>query len=75
MAQAPPININFSCTLTSNRWDRWLRLVTPVMEIQLNDNTNVFKWGLRTSGRFMVKSLYLDFLSNHVKLPVNIYGK
>ena len=65
LSPAPPINITFRRTLNGNRWNRWLQLLARLMEIQLNDNQDVFKWNLTASGKFTVKSLYLDYMSEH----------
>ena len=37
------------------------------MEVQLTDHPDVFKWGLTTSGKFTVNSLYLDYLSDNTR--------
>ena len=65
LSPAPPINITFRRTLNGNRWNRWLQLLARLMEIHLNDNQDVFKWNLMASGNFTVKSLYLDYMSEH----------
>ena len=67
LAQAPPLNIGFRRVLTGNRWDRWLHLVSRLMDVQLSDSADVFKWTLTTSGMFTVKSLYLDYLSDNTR--------
>ena len=69
MTQAPPLNISFRRALTSNRWNRWSHLVIRLMEVHLNDNHDEFRWGLTTSGKFMVKSLYLDYMSDDTTFP------
>jgi hypothetical protein len=60
-----PLNIGFRRSLTGHRWDRWLHLVQRLMPIHLNSNNDVFKWNLVESGRFSVKSMYLDMLNDN----------
>ena len=62
LSPAPPINITFCRTLNGNRWNRWLQLLARLMEIELNDNQDVFKCNLTASGKFTVKYLYLDYV-------------
>jgi hypothetical protein len=62
-----PLNITFWRILTENRWRLWLQLVQRIMTIQLNDEKDVFVWGLTTSGVFTVKSMYLDLLDDDTK--------
>ena len=67
LGNAPPPNISFRRTLTGDRWDRWLHLVNRLMDVQITDAPDTFTWGLNTSGKFMVKSMYLDYLSDHTR--------
>jgi hypothetical protein len=67
--------IGFRRCLTGGRWDRWIHLVQRLMSIQLNSNNDVFKWNLVESGRFSVKSMYLDMLNDNTIFLKNIYGK
>jgi hypothetical protein len=59
------LNIGFRCSLTGGRWDRWIHLVERLMHIQLNSNNDIFKWNLVESGKFSVKSMYLDMLDDN----------
>ena len=65
MSHAPPPNIGFRRALTGNKWERWLHLVSRLMEVQLSQQPDVFTWGLTTSGEFTVKSLYVDLMNDH----------
>jgi hypothetical protein len=57
-----PLNIGFRRALVGYRWDRWVHLVTRLMEVHLSDSNDVFKWNLTASSLFSVKSMYLDLL-------------
>jgi hypothetical protein len=39
-----PLNVVFRWTLTENKWEVWLHLVRRLMDINLNDNKDVFVW-------------------------------
>ena len=67
LRNAPPPNISFRRALTGDRWDKWLHLVNRLMVIQLTADPDTFSWGLTTSGKFTVKSMYLDYLSDHTR--------
>jgi hypothetical protein len=41
-----PLNISFWRTLNGNRWRLWLQLVQRLISVQLNDENDVFVWGL-----------------------------
>jgi hypothetical protein len=60
-----PLNIGFRHSLTGGRWDKWIHLVQWLMHIQLNSNNDIFKWNLVESGKFSVKSMYLDMLNDN----------
>jgi hypothetical protein len=62
-----PLNITFRCSLRESRWRLWLQLVQRLMSVQLNDEKNVFVWGLTSSWAFTVKSVYLDLLEDDTK--------
>jgi hypothetical protein len=47
-----PLNIGFRRTLSGNRWDRWVHLVTRLTRVQITDQVDTFKWDLTTSGFF-----------------------
>jgi hypothetical protein len=62
-----PLNISFNRVLRADRWEDWLHLVERLMNINLTDEPDRFKWHLTTSGIFSVKSLYADFVNGHTK--------
>ena len=67
MAPAPPLNIGFWRALTGDKWTSWLHLVNRLMDVQLSNQPDTFKWNLTTSKKFTVKSLYLDFMNDHTR--------
>jgi hypothetical protein len=62
-----PLNIRLCRTLTESRWSLWLQLVQRLMSVQLNNEKDVFVWGLTTYGAFTVKSMYLELLDDNTK--------
>jgi hypothetical protein len=77
-----PLNIRFNRILIGEKWDAWIHLVTRLMNIQLNDEPDRFKWHLTTTGLFTVKSMYADYMNGHtvflkkylwkIKVPLKI---
>jgi hypothetical protein len=77
-----PLNIGFRQALSGNRGTRWLHLVNRLMDINLSAQPDSFVWKLTTSGKFTVKSFYLDFMNDHrpflrkylwkIKVPLKI---
>ena len=67
MTHAPPLNIGFRRALTGNKWNSWLHLVNRLMDVQLTQQLDTFKWNLTKSKSFTVKSLYLDLLNGHTR--------
>jgi hypothetical protein len=45
------------------------------MSFQLNDDKDVFVWGLTPSGAFTIKSMYLDLLDDDTKYLKSIFEK
>jgi hypothetical protein len=41
-----------------------VHLVQQLMDVQFNDNNNLFVWNLTTSGIFYFRSVYLDYMNN-----------
>jgi hypothetical protein len=77
-----PLNIEFRRTLTGTKWTSWLHLVGRLIDVQLSDQEDVFRWKLTASGKFSVKSMYLDYMNGHyvflrkyiwkIKVPLKI---
>jgi hypothetical protein len=77
-----PLNISFRRMLLGNRWTLWLQLCRKLMTVNLNDEQDLFVWELTTNGKFTVKSMYEDLMSDNtpylrkylwkVKVPLKI---
>jgi hypothetical protein len=61
-----PLNISFRRTLSENNLVLWNDLVLRVMNVQLNDSNDIFKWNLHQNGQYSVHSLYLALINNRV---------
>jgi hypothetical protein len=61
------LNISFRRNIIGDRWTTWLNLVEKLMEIELSDEKDSFRWNLTESGLFSVKSLYTDIMHGHTK--------
>jgi hypothetical protein len=65
--QKDHLNLTKKSTLCDNRWRLWLQLVHRLLQVHLNDEKDMFVWGLTSSGIFSVKSMYLDLLDDDTK--------
>jgi hypothetical protein len=54
-----PLSISFRRSLSENNLVLWNDLVLRVMDVQLNDSNDVFKWNLHQNGQYSVHSLSL----------------
>jgi hypothetical protein len=67
-----PINMSFQRALVGHNLHSWNSLILRLVNIHLNDNEDVFKWSLTTSGQFTVRSMYNTILNENI-MPNNIY--
>jgi hypothetical protein len=62
-----PLNIGFRHTLTGSRGSIWIHSLQRLMNANLSTQQDVFVWKLPSSGKFTIKSLYLDYMNDHTK--------
>jgi hypothetical protein len=77
-----PFNMSFGRALVGHNLHSWNSLVLILVNMHLNDNEDVFKWPLTTSGQFTVRSMYNTILNENImsnnrflwriKLPLNV---
>jgi hypothetical protein len=60
-----PLNIEFRCSLLGARWNRWLHLLHRLIDVQLENHDDEFRWRLTQTGKFTVKSMYIDLLNDN----------
>jgi hypothetical protein len=53
-----PLNIEFRRSLLGARWNQWLHLLHRLIDVQLENHDDEFRWRLTQTGEFMVKSMY-----------------
>jgi hypothetical protein len=61
-----PLNISFHRNLVAENLLSWHALVMRLMDIQLTDRPDTFKWSLNSNGQFLVSSMYQAFLDTNV---------
>jgi hypothetical protein len=67
-----PLNITFHRSLVAENLLAWHELVGKLMDIQLTDRSDSFKWSLNHNGQFSVSSMYKASLDTNV-VPNNSY--
>jgi hypothetical protein len=60
-----PLNIECRRSLVGGDWNRWLHLLHRLIDVQIEPHDDEFRWSLTKSGRFIVKSMYLDLLNDN----------
>lgn len=80
--QSVPLNISFRRALVGDNLKQWLTLVESLMSISLNEERDVFLWGLTKNKTYTVNSLYNDIMRNEgikedciawrIKVPLKI---
>jgi hypothetical protein len=66
-----PLNVSFRRALIGVNWDNWLCLVRSVLEVNLNNLRDSFRW--TTSKKFSVKDMYNDLVLRS-GTPVNCWA-
>jgi hypothetical protein len=61
-----PLNISFRRALTGIKWTEWIHLCQRLFDIQLSQDRDRFIWDLAATGTFSVKSMYSDYMNDHV---------
>ena len=68
----PPLNISFRRSLVDQNQNDWNSLVVRIVDVHLNDQHDVFRWSLNTSGQFSVRSMYNAMIDVDI-MPHNIF--
>jgi hypothetical protein len=53
------LNVAFRCALNGNKWDRWLHLLSRLMNVQLSNQADVLVPKLTTSGPIFITHIFL----------------
>jgi hypothetical protein len=61
-----PLNISFCRSFVAENLLAWHELVGRLMDIQLTDGSNSFKWSLNHNGQLSISSMYQAFLDTNV---------
>jgi hypothetical protein len=77
-----PLQVSFRRALRGSVLDKWVELVGQIIDVNLNDQKDVFIWGVHMGQKFSVKSMYSDIMKQHgvpsnctfwkVRVPLNI---
>jgi hypothetical protein len=77
-----PLNVSFRRSLVGVNLQSWHDLVHSIANIHLNDQPDIFRWTLTSSGQFSVSSMYMamvdsDIVSHNIflwklKIPLKV---
>ena len=59
--------MSFRRVLIGDRWDSWCHLCLRLMNVNLNEDPDMFVWRATTNGVFTVKSMYEDLMNGHTR--------
>jgi hypothetical protein len=60
-----PLKVSFRRAQRGSVLNKWLELVTEIIDVNLNDQKDVFIWGLGRGQKFSVKSMYADIMKQY----------
>jgi hypothetical protein len=76
MFSTVPLNISFRWSLLGDNLQLWHNLVAKIPHVTLNENEDLFKWGLNHNESFNVRSITGNLWENKllwkIKLPLKI---
>jgi hypothetical protein len=53
-----PLNVSFRRALVDNNLNAWNNLVAQLVNVEIGEGSDTFKWDLTQTGKFSVKSMY-----------------
>ena len=59
-----PLNISFRRVLVDNKLVEWQNLVAQIVNVELVDGSDTFRWNLTKFGLYTVRSYYLHLINN-----------
>jgi hypothetical protein len=65
-----PLNVSFRRNLVAANLQSWHNLILRIANIHLNDQSDVFRWSLKSDGQFSVSSMYQALLDSAI-IPHN----
>jgi hypothetical protein len=67
------VNVAFWCALTGNKWNRWLHLLSRLMNVQLSNQADALVPKLTTSGPIFITQFF--FAQIDLKNQITPKGK
>jgi hypothetical protein len=65
-----PLNVSFQRNLVAANLQSWHNLILRIVNIHLIDQSDVFRWSLKSDGQFSVSSMYQALLDSDI-IPLN----
>jgi len=77
-----PLNVSFRQKIMEERLKEWLKLVSLVLPVNLNNDKDIFIWHIKKNGKFSTQSMYREIMKREklsgkemfwkAKLPLKI---
>jgi hypothetical protein len=68
-------NVSFIRTLVAENLQSWHELVMRITNIHLNEQSDVFRWSLKSDGHFFMTSMYQALLDSDIILSLWFWHK
>ncbi len=59
-----PLNVSFMRALVGQNLAKWYELWASIVHIELNQQSDCFRWNYHQNGQFSVRSMYLALINN-----------
>ena len=70
-----PLNISFRRGIVGERLKEWLKLVSLVLPVNLNNDKDIFIWQIKKNGVFSTRSLYRELMKRERISENNVFWK
>ena len=70
-----PLNVSFRRGLVGDRLNEWLKLVSLVLMVSLNNDKDSFIWQIKKNGVFSTQSLYRELMKRERISENNVFWK
>jgi len=69
VVNSTPLNVSFRWGIVGDRLKEWLKLVSLVLPVNLNNDKDIFVWQIKKNGIFSTQSMYREIMKRE-QMPV-----
>ena len=68
-----PLNISFRRSLIGDKLNDWYNLVARLLNVDLPEGRDNFRWSLFANGSFFLRSMYKHLINNGIRVTKEIW--